>query len=136
MKGRTYRRTIFEQPNFLGCKTKFYYPWYSAKLARELRYRVYQNQKESKAYLRKGVIPLNAGLLKGTAFLLQSKKHYNHRPVKEVTFSKIGDKTRSGRLRHHQEFEFEIKLCNTRRLLVTRQTGEKIVSSFIFTIYA
>ena len=60
--------------------------------------------KPLKAYLRKGVIPLNASLLKGTAFLLQSKKHYNRRPVKEVTFSKTGDKTRRGRLRHHQEF--------------------------------
>ena len=70
-------------------------------------------RKPLKAYLRKGVIPLNASLLKGTAFLLHSKKHYNRRPGKEVTFSKTGDKTRSGRLRHNQEFEIEIKLCNT-----------------------
>ena len=70
-------------------------------------------RKPLKAYLRKGVIPLNASLLKDTAFLLHSKKHYNRRPVKEVTFSKTGDKTRSGRLRHNQEFEIEIKLCNT-----------------------
>lgn len=70
-------------------------------------------RKPLKAYLRKGVIPLNASLLKGTAFLLHSKKHYNRRPVKEVTFSKTGDKTRSGRLRHNQEFGIEIKLCNT-----------------------
>lgn len=45
--------------------------------------------------------------------VLQSKKHYNRRPVKEVTFSKTGDKTRGGRLRHNHEFEIEIKLCNT-----------------------
>ena len=72
-------------------------------------------RKPLKAYLRKGVILLNASLLKGTAFLLHFKKHYNpyRRPVKEVTFSKTGDKTRSGRLRHNQEFEIEIKLCNT-----------------------
>ena len=36
-------------------------------------------RKPLKAYLRKGVIPLNASLLKGTAFLLHSKKHYNRR---------------------------------------------------------
>ena len=57
---------------------------------------------------------LNASILKGTAFLLQSNKHYDRRPMKEVTFSKTdGDKTRSGRLKHQQEFEIEIKLCNT-----------------------
>ena len=69
--------------------------------------------KKARLIYDKGVIPLNASILKGTAFLLQSNKHYDRRPVKEVTFWKTGDKTRSERLRHHQEFEIEIKLCNT-----------------------
>ena len=67
--------------------------------------------KKARLIYDNGVILLNASILKGTAFLLQSKKRYDRRLVKEVTFSKTEDK--SGLLKHHQEIEIEIKLCIT-----------------------